>query len=483
MIPNITSGQTFKGLVGYNEKKVHDKKAELISLKEIASPDKILWTLKYVSDFNERCKNPAFHVSLSFPPTEKELSNAELIQIADEFMTGMGYTSNPYAVYRHYDTDNQHVHIISTRIGWDGKRVNDFQEERKAGKIASEIEQRHGLILVDRKVKKKEGKAYLIKPGVVDCDNVEQHIINVIGTVINEKNVYDMKTFQDRLKSFGVGMSEGKAGGVSYYLMNDNGERTTPAIPASAIYFKPTQKRLKAIFAKNRKLIMQEKERLRKKFEWLKKYSVVRQATFDKFLKDNHLQILYMKNAGGIYGVKFLDTKNKTEYKGSDLGVSWPQLKKQLAQKVSVKKGDELEFTQHTYASFLKANKKFKETQLLAPKNIKTLFYKTVENATNTYYAESVKALIDNFIDEKIKNLPAIKEKEKTPTEPHFKGNSRHFPNRITQAITKASSAHHGNLFDFISSKNGPKGVIREDDDSDEDLKTKIKILLGKLIK
>ncbi len=482
MIPNITSGQTFKGLVGYNEKKVHDKKAELIGLEKIASPDKILWTLKYVSDFNERCKKPAFHVSLSFPPAEKELSNAELRQIADEFMMGMGYAINPYAVYRHYDTDNQHVHIISTRIGWDGKRVNDFQEERKAGKIASEIEQRHGLILVDRKVKKKEGKAYLIKPGVVDCDNVEQHIINAIGTVINEKNVYEMKTFRDRLKSFGVGMSEGKAGGVSYYLMNDNGERTTPAIPASAIYFKPTQKRLKAIFAKNRKLILLEKERLRKKFGWLKKYSVVRQTTFDKFLKDNHLQILYVKNASGIYGVKFLDTKNNVEYKGSELGVSWTQLRTQLAQKVSVKKGDELEFIQNTYTIFLNSNKKYKESQLLANENIKSLLYKTVENATNTYYAESIKALIDNFIDEKIKALPEIKEKEKMPTEPRFKGNSRHFSDKITQAITGALSAHHGNLFDFKSNPNDPKGVIREDDD-DEDLKTKIKILLGKLIK
>ena len=482
MIPNITSGKTIKGLVGYNEKKVACGKAELIGIAKIPSPIVITETLEHVSSFNPKCQKPAFHVSLSFPPAEKELSNAELRQIADEFMIGMGYTSNPYAVYRHHDTDNQHVHIISTRIGWDGERVNDFQEKRKAGKIASEIEQRHGLILVDRMVKKKEGKAYRIKPGVVDGNNVEQHIINAIGTVLNEGNVYDMNMFRERLKTFGVEMIEGKAGGVSYYLMNDNGERTTPAVPASAIYFKPTQKRLKAIFAKNRKLLLLEKERLKKKFGWLNNYSVVRQATFDKFLKDNHLQILYIKNASGIYGVKFLDTKNNVEYKGSELGVSWTQLRTQLAKKISVKKGDELEFIQNTYAIFLNSNKKYKESQLLASENIKLLFYKTAENATNTYYAESIKALIDNFIDEKIKILPEIKEKEKTPTEPRLKGHSRHFSDTITQAITETSSAHHGNLFDFKSSQNEPKGVIY-DDDSDEDLETKIKKLLGKLIK
>ncbi|MBO7432246.1 MAG: relaxase/mobilization nuclease domain-containing protein [Salinivirgaceae bacterium] len=483
MIPKITSGKTFGGLVGYNEKKVAMGTAELIGIENIPSPNVIKETLEQVASFNPLCLKSTFHVSLSFPPNERTLDNATLQAIANEFMEGMGYRDNPYAIYRHYDTDNQHIHIVSTRIDWHGKRISDFQERRKAGKLATEIERKYGLIVVERNKKsKKETQARRIKPGPADKANARQHIINAIASCLEMKNITSIGNFVERLKDYSVGMRISEKKAVCYFIVDENGRQATPAVSASAIPFKPTYRRLGNVIGRNKKLITLRRNELKRKFNWLHNYSVVRQTTFDNFLKENQLQILYVKNAGGIYGVKILDTKNNVEYKGSDLGVSWTQLRTQLSQKITVKKGDELEFIQNTYAIFLNSNKKYKESQLLANENIKLLLCKTVENATNTYYAESVKALIDNFIDEKIKTLPEIKEKEKMPTEPRLKGHSRHFSDKITQAITEASSAHHGNLFDFKSPQNAPKGVIREDDD-DEDLKTRIKILLGKLIK
>ena len=320
MIPKISSGKSFGGLVGYNEKKVASGSAELIGIENIASQNVIKETLEQVASFNPLCQKPTFHVSLSFPPNERTLDNATLQAIANEFMQGMGYKDNPYAIYRHYDTDNQHIHIVSTRIDWNGKRISDYQERRKAGKLASEIERKYGLVEVERNAKsKKETQAHRIKPGPADKANARQHIINAIATCLEMKNIISVADFEKHLKDYSVGIQISEEKAVSYFIVDENGRQETPAMPASAIPFKPTYRRLAFVMGRNRKLILQRRNELKQKFNWLRSYSTVRRATFDKFLCDNHLKIKYAENSGGIYGVSFIDTKNGVVFNGSDI--------------------------------------------------------------------------------------------------------------------------------------------------------------------
>ena len=60
-------------------------------------------------------------------------------------MDKMGYGKQPFVVYRHYDKAHHHIHIISTRIGKDGKKINDSNEAKKAIKICRELEVNFGL--------------------------------------------------------------------------------------------------------------------------------------------------------------------------------------------------------------------------------------------------------------------------------------------------------------------------------------------------
>ena len=55
-----------------------------------------------------------FHVSASVKG--RAMSPEELTDFARELMEGMGYARQPYFVYAHHDTGNNHVHILSTRI-------------------------------------------------------------------------------------------------------------------------------------------------------------------------------------------------------------------------------------------------------------------------------------------------------------------------------------------------------------------------------
>lgn len=144
------SGTDFHG-VKYNEKKIEKGKGELMLMKnfpsfinEKSSQEQVRDYLKSTSK-NERVKNPQFHavISTKFQEHTKE----DLTNVADEFMKEMGYGNQPFIVVFHNDTDNNHIHIVSTRIDkQSGKKIKDNYERLKAQKaLSNTVEKLFGI--------------------------------------------------------------------------------------------------------------------------------------------------------------------------------------------------------------------------------------------------------------------------------------------------------------------------------------------------
>ena len=76
-----------------------------------------------------------FHVSASVEG--RTMTPQELTDFARELMKGMGYEKQPYFVYAHHDTDNNHVHILSTRIQPNGYAISDHQDIRRLNACAN----------------------------------------------------------------------------------------------------------------------------------------------------------------------------------------------------------------------------------------------------------------------------------------------------------------------------------------------------------
>jgi hypothetical protein len=71
---------------------------------------------------NRRSKTNTLHVSLNFDKSEK-LSADVLNSIACSYMEKIGFSEQPYLVYGHTDAAHPHVHIVTTLIQGNGKRI------------------------------------------------------------------------------------------------------------------------------------------------------------------------------------------------------------------------------------------------------------------------------------------------------------------------------------------------------------------------
>ena len=145
-----SASSNFHG-VQYNDKKVEKGTGELMLMKnfpsfinENSSQEGVRNYLKSISK-NEKVKKPQFHavISTKFQQHNKE----ELTKVAEDFMQEMSYGNQPFIVVFHNDTENNHVHIVSTRVDKSTrKKLNDSYERLKAQKaLADTLEKRYGI--------------------------------------------------------------------------------------------------------------------------------------------------------------------------------------------------------------------------------------------------------------------------------------------------------------------------------------------------
>ena len=134
--------------VNYNEKKVKKGAAglvyfenfgNLLDRKEI-SKEEFKNYLKAYSSRNTKIKNPVFHATCSC--RGKELNHEQLKVIALEIMQQLGYSQNPILIYEHHDTNNNHIHIVSSRVSVDGKKIKDNFEGKRANHYLNAIMKR-----------------------------------------------------------------------------------------------------------------------------------------------------------------------------------------------------------------------------------------------------------------------------------------------------------------------------------------------------
>ena len=141
----LQSARSFQA-VYYNEHKVSEQKAVLLAAHNFPTLDtqwdkkQYIDYLKQVASLNPNVKNKQFHAVIS--TKGQAHSAAELKVIAEQYVQRMGYGDNPYLLYFHQDTQNNHLHIVTTRVNTEGVKIaHGFEKKRSLGHIEGIMKQ------------------------------------------------------------------------------------------------------------------------------------------------------------------------------------------------------------------------------------------------------------------------------------------------------------------------------------------------------
>lgn len=132
---------TFAG-VKYNTNKVDRNTGELMLIANFGAvqaltnprPQDLVNYLLMVSAQNKTIKNTQFHAVIS--ANGRNYNKQELTKAAVMWLREMKYGDQPYLIVFHKDTENSHVHVVSSRVGKDGKQIDrDYEQVRAVRNI------------------------------------------------------------------------------------------------------------------------------------------------------------------------------------------------------------------------------------------------------------------------------------------------------------------------------------------------------------
>ena len=163
MIGTVTIGKSFSKCISYCledkrelsevEKKElsiregvqHKNRAEVLEYSQCFGDKKELAAqFRDVRMLNQRVEKPVMHISLRVAPGD-HLSKNKLIELGRAAVKEFGVEKNQYITILHKDTQEQHIHIVANRVGYDGKVASDSHNYRRMASLCRLLEKQYDL--------------------------------------------------------------------------------------------------------------------------------------------------------------------------------------------------------------------------------------------------------------------------------------------------------------------------------------------------
>lgn len=336
MVAKVSHIASLFSVLIYNQNKVKEQTARIIGgnrmISDLANiPENVLQKTMFSFEnyllANKNTEKPILHISLN-PSPEDRLTDTQFAELAGDYMQKMGYGDQPYIIYMHEDTGRRHIHIVSTCVDENGRKIDSGYEWRRSMQACRELEQQYGLKQTDGK-RNELAVPYLKKVDHKRGD-LKQRVSNTLKSVLSTYKFQSFGEYSALLSCFNIeakmvrGEYEGEPYiGVIYTVMNDKGKVVSPPFKSSLF---GKQFGDAGLAKKMGRHAMSYKER-----KWGPKIQDdVRQAIMDcsgkqkKFInlmRGKGIDVVLRKNdEDRIYGVTFIDHNSREVYNGSRLG-------------------------------------------------------------------------------------------------------------------------------------------------------------------
>ena len=332
MVPNITSGSSFYGVIAYNKIKMNDGTAKVLWHPKIAVDTSgnvpignCVQAFKPYIALNSHVRKPVIHISLN-PSPKDILSKEQMTVLAQEFMEKFGYGNQPYIVWLHEDINRKHMHIISVRIDETGEKIDHNREAIRAQNICREMEVKYGLHPTLGEHSERE----LVNLQKVDYPkgDVKAQLKHTARTLLECYSCHSLAEYNTLLNLYNVTVYEVRGSvngkeyhGIMYGALDDNGQQVGTPFKSSklgkAFGYEALQKKFAASTEKVKKNSLAERTRQ----EIIKAMQdISTKEDFARRLKEADIEVVYRINPEGcLYGITFIDHTNQTVLNGSRL--------------------------------------------------------------------------------------------------------------------------------------------------------------------
>ncbi len=142
MIAQISHTGNTSGIIMYHDKKMQNGVATILDSHNIntSSRNNIQTSINSYNAFSNE-KRPTVHISINFHAEDRpKLTDQTYREISKKYLLDMGYSEQPYIVYKHKDQAHPHIHIVTSRIKDNGNKIPNWGERYRSQNISRNLE-------------------------------------------------------------------------------------------------------------------------------------------------------------------------------------------------------------------------------------------------------------------------------------------------------------------------------------------------------
>ncbi|KXH81671.1 conjugal transfer protein MobB [Chryseobacterium kwangjuense] len=330
MIAKIGKGENLWGALTYNQQKVDNEKGTVLFTNKI--PD--LWDRPYSVKFfhqyfepyliaNNKTEKPVRHISLNPDPGDK-VNDKDYREMAQQYMQEMGYGNQPYVVFKHTDIDRTHIHIVTTCVQIDGKKISDRYDHPRSMEVCRKLEKRYNLKVAGEN--RSLNQSPIFKRVDYTKGNIKTQLSSVIRHIPQAYSFQSIGAYNALLSQFNISVEEisgelhGKMRkGMVYFATDKNGKKISSPFKSSLFGKQAGLENIQVLIEKSKMKNNPSKLILKRTIETALSTSKSEASFKTQLLEQGIATVIRKNDEGRIYGITFIDHNSKSVWNGSQL--------------------------------------------------------------------------------------------------------------------------------------------------------------------